>query len=125
MKTINPRDNIHMSWRPIDGYNKAINAFISPREPGKTDTTWWEKIYSNWYEDHRPWGYLVRQVVEITEAMIQDIQDNINKWAIEPIELQYTKGSLKDGIVDIKIKDVLFVRIIALSLPLRRIKLAK
>ena len=114
-----------MNWRTIDGFNKAINCFISPREPGKTDTTWWEKIYSQWVEDKRPWGYLVRQVVEITEAMIQDIEDNINKWAIDPIELQYTKGSLKDGIVDVKIKDCLFIRIIALSLPLRRIKLAK
>lgn len=114
-----------MSWRTIDGFNKSINIFISPREPGKTDTTWWEKIYSNWYEDKKPWGYLVRQVVEITEAMIQDIENIINKWAIDPVELKYTKGSLKDGIVDIKIKDELFIRIIALSLPLRRIKLAK
>lgn len=125
MKTRIPRDKIHMSWRPIDGLNKAINVFISCREPGKTDTTWWEKIYSNWVEDSRPWAYLVRQVVEITEAMIQDIQDNINKWAIDPVEFQYTKGSLKDGIVDIKIDGKLFIRIIALSLPLRRIKLAK
>lgn len=114
-----------MSWRTIDGFNKAINIFISPREPGKTDTTWWEKIFSNWMEDKKPWGYLVRQVVEINEAMIDDIQSNINKWAIEPIELQYTKGAFKDGIVDIKIKDELFIRIIALSIPLRRIKLAK
>lgn len=125
MKTRIPRDNLHMSWRPIDGFNKAINIFTSCREPGKTDTSWWEKIYSNWVEDNKPWGYLVRQVVEITEAMIQDIEDNINKWAIEPIQLQYTKGSLKDGIVDVKIDGKLFIRIIALSLPLRRIKLAK
>lgn len=125
MKTSTPRDNIHMSWRTIDGFNKAINIFISPREPGKTDTTWWEKIFSNWMEDKRPWGYLVRQVVEINEAMIDDIQNIINKWAVEPIELQYTKGAFKDGIVDIKIKDELFIRIIALSIPLRRIKLAK
>ena len=125
MKTRIPRDNIHMNWRTIDGFNKATNVFMSPREPGKTDTTWWEKIYSNWVEDNRPWAYLTRQVVEITEAMIQDIEDNINKWAIEPIQLEYTKGSLKDGIVDIKIGKQLFIRIIALSLPLRRIKLAK
>lgn len=114
-----------MSWRPLDGFNKSINIFISPREPGKTDATWWEKIFSSWIIDGKPWGYLVRQVVEITEAMIQDIENNINKWAVEPITLEYTKGSLKDGIVDIKIKGKLFVRIIALSLPLRRIKLAK
>ena len=125
MKTRIPRDNMHMNWRTIDGFNKSINVFISPREPGKTDTTWWEKIYSNWVEDSRPWGYLARQVVEINEAMIQDIEDNINKWTINPIQLVYTKGSLKDGIVDVKIDGKLFIRIIALSLPLRRIKLAK
>ena len=125
MKTSTPRDNIHMSWRTLDGFNKAINCFISPREPGKTDTTWWEKIFSNWMEDGRPWAYLVRQVVEITEAMIQDIENIINKWSIEPVTLEYTKGAFKDGIVDIKIKGKLFIRIIALSITLRRIKLAK
>ena len=114
-----------MNWRTIDGYNKPINIYISPREPGKTDTTWWEKIFSNWCNDHKPWAYLVRQVVEITEAMIQDIEDGINKWAIEPIELSYSKGAFKDGVLDVKIKDQLFFRIIALSIPLRRIKLAK
>ena len=114
-----------MSWRTLDGFNKAINCFISPREPGKTDTTWWEKIFSNWMEDNRPWAYLVRQVVEITEAMIQDIENIINKWSIEPVTLEYTKGAFKDGIVDIKIKGKLFIRIIALSITLRRIKLAK
>ena len=125
MKTRIQRDNIHMTWRILDGFNKAINAYISCREPGKTDTTWWEKIFSNWLEDKKPWAYLVRQVVEITEAMIQDILDIINKWSSDVVEFQYTKGSLKDGIVDIKINGELFIRILALSLPLRRIKLAK
>ena len=125
MKTRTPRDNIHMNWRTIDGFNKAINCFISPREPGKTDTTWWEKIYSNWCEDHRPWGYFVRQVVEINEVMLQDIQDTINKWSIEPVEFQYTKNSLKDGVVDIKIKNILFFRVASLSIPLKRLKSAK
>ena len=125
MKTRQPRDNLHMNWRNIDGFNKSINIYISPREPGKTDTTWWEKIYSNWFEDGKPWGYLVRQVVEITEAMIQDVENIINKWSIEPVSLEYTKGAFKDGIVDVKIKGKLFIRIIALSIALRRIKLAK
>lgn len=125
MKTSIPRDDIHMTWRTIDGFNKAINCYISPREPGKTDTTWWEKIFSNWSEDKRPWAYLVRQVVEITEAMIQDIENIINKWSLEPVTLEYTKGAFKDGIVDVKIKGKLFIRIISLSIALRRIKLAK
>ena len=115
-----------MSWRVIDGFNKSINIFISPREPGKTDTTWWEKIYSNWYDSKKPWVYLVRQVVEITDALISDIENTIiNKWSIEPVELQYNKGDCKSGIVDVKIKGQLFIRIVALSIQLRRIKLAK
>lgn len=125
MRTIVPRDDLHMSWRTIDGFNKAINVFISPREPGKTDTTWWEKIYSGWCDDNKPWGYLVRQVVEITEAILIDIENNINKWAVKPIQLQYNKGAFKDGIVDVKIDGKLFFRIIALSITLRRIKSAK
>lgn len=125
MKTKIERDNIHFSWRPIDGYNKPFNFAMSPREPGKTDTTWWEKIYCSWHEDKKPWMYLVRQSVEITEAMIQDICDTLNKWSIEPIEFKYTKGNFKDGIVDVKIGEELFFRIVSLSIPLRRLKLAK
>lgn len=125
MKTKIPRDNIHWSWRPIDGYNKPFNFGMSPREPGKTDCTWWEKIYTSWYNNKTPWMYLVRQSVEITEAMIQDIEDTINKWSIEEVKFKYTKGNFKDGIVDVKIGDDLFFRVVSLSIPLRRIKLAK
>lgn len=125
MKTRVPRDNIHMSWRVLDGFNKWCNFFMSPREPGKTDTTWWEKIYTKWLENKRPWGYLVRQSVEINEAMIEDIENTINKWAMEPVQLQYNKGAFKDGIVNVKINDELFIRIVSLSIPLRRLKLAK
>ena len=111
MKTRIPRDNLHLNLRPIEGLNKAINFIMSPRELGKTDVFWWSKIYSNWVEDKRPWGYLVRQNVEITEAMINDIQDTIiNKWSEEPVEFQYNKGAFKDGIVDVKIKGELFFR---------------
>ena len=125
MKTKIPRDNIHWSWRPIDGYNKPFNFVMSPREPGKTDSTWWEKIYCPWCEKKTPWMYLVRQSIEITEAMIQDIEDTLNKWSVEEIKFQYTKGNFKDGIVDVKINGELFFRIVSLNIPLRRIKLAK
>ena len=125
MKTKIPRDNIHWSWRPLDGYNKPFIFGMSPREPGKTDCTWWEKIYCNWYHTKRPWMYMVRQSVEINEAMIQDIEDTLNKWSIEAIDFKYTKGSFKDGIVDVYIGEDLFFRIVSLSIPLRRIKLAK
>ena len=120
-----PRDKIHWSWRPLDGHNKPFNFGMSPREPGKTDCTWWEKIYCKWYKNHRPWIYVVRQSVEINEAMIQDICDTLNKWSIEKIEFRYNKGNFKDGIVDVFIGELLFFRIVSLSIPLRRIKLAK
>ena len=125
MKTKQPRDNLHMTWQNVDGYNKAVNVYISPREPGKTDTTWWEKIYTKWSENKRPWAYLVRTAVEITDACILDIENNINKWALDPIELQYKKGNFKEGIVDVSIKGELFIRIYSLNIPLRRLKMAK
>ncbi|MBO7731116.1 MAG: phage DNA encapsidation protein [Methanobrevibacter sp.] len=125
MKTKIPRDKIHWSWRPLDGYNKPFNFAMSPREPGKTDSTWWEKIYCPWTINHKPWMYVVRQSVAITEALIQDIEDTLNKWSITPIEFSYKKGTFKDGIVDVKIGEQLFFRVVSLSIPLQRIKLAK
>lgn len=125
MKTKIPRDKFHFTWRRVDGYNKPFNFAMSPREPGKTDSTWWEKIYCSWYTKKTPWMYLVRQSIEINDAMIQDIEDTLNKWSIDKIELHYNKGTFKDGIVDVKINDELFFRIVSLSIPLRRIKLAK
>ena len=125
MKTRIPRDTIHLNLRVIAGLNKWLNFIMSCRELGKTDCFWVEKIYTNWVKDKKPWGYLVRQVVEINEAMILDIENTINKWVVDPIELQFNKGAFKDGIVDVKIKGELFIRIVSLSIPLRRLKLAK
>ena len=33
---------IYFTWRAINGYNKAINFAMSPREPGKTTSYWFE-----------------------------------------------------------------------------------
>ena len=125
MNTKIPRDNLHFSWRYLDGFNKMYNIGMSPREPGKTDTTWWEKIYTQWKENKKPWMYCVRQSVEITEAMIQDIEDTLNKWSIEEIKFEYKTGQFKESIVDIRINKELFFRVVSLSITLRRLKLAK
>ena len=58
------RDNLHYSFRAIDGYNKPINIVISPREPGKTTSMWMDKIYLPWKKNHKPWIFLLRQAVE-------------------------------------------------------------
>lgn len=118
-------DDIHWNSRRIDSYNKDFNFIFGPREPGKTTFMWVKKIYSNWKKDKKPWIYFVRNVVEISEALITSIFDvNMNKFTDDNVEPQYTKGTFKEGVVDIKIEGEIFFRIVALSIPLRRIKLA-
>ena len=118
-------DNIHINFRVIDGYNKNINIVISPRGIGKTSLFWLLKIYNKWKINNKAWIYLVRQNVEITEALLDSIQDTIiNKFTDDNVSFTYSKGAFKDGIVDIFINDKLFFRVVSLSVSLRRIKLA-
>lgn len=125
------RHDIYFSWRPINGYNKAFNFVMSPREPGKTTSAWYEMIYTPFKKDHRPWIYFVRQTVEITEALINSIFDTvIHKFTDDNVKPIFKLGSFKDGIVDVNIhfedtdETFLFFRIVSLSIALRRIKLA-
>ena len=118
-------DNLHYSFREIDGYNKAFNFILSARELGKTSRFWYLKVYREWKKDGKPWIYMVRTSVEITEALINSVADTIfNKFSDDNVELEYNKGSFKDGIVDVKIDGKIIFRIVSLSIPLRRIKLA-
>ena len=145
-----PRDNLHYSFRPIDGYNKAFNIVISPRELGKTSQMWMDKIYLPWKKNHRPWIYLVRQAVEIDDALIESIfSTNMNKFTDDDLKPIYKSSSFTDGIVDIflevkhlekkevkqedrsvKQEDVevsekmLFFRIVSLNIKMYRIKKA-
>lgn len=116
-------DNIHYSFRRIDGYNKPFNMVISAREAGKSTTIFMEKIYREWKKNRSPSVYIVRNVVEISEALITTIQDNIiNKFTDDNVVFQFNKGNFKDGIVDVKIEGELFIRIIALNISARRMK---
>ena len=123
------RDNLHYSFRPIDGYNKAINIVISPREPGKTTSMWMDKIYLPWKKNHRPWIFLVRQAVEIDEALIESIfSTNINKFTDDNVKPIYKPSTFSSGIVDIFVNDnkesYLFIRIVSLNIKMYRIKKA-
>ena len=144
------RDNLHYSYRPIDGYNKAFNIVISPRELGKTSQMWMDKIYTPWKKNHKPWIYLVRQAVEIDDALIESIfSTNMNKFTDDNLQPIYKSSSFSDGIVDIflevkhlekkevkqddgslKMEDVevsekmLFFRIVSLNIKMYRIKKA-
>lgn len=119
-------DNLHYSFRAIDGYNKAFNFVMSPREPGKTTAMWYEKIYKKWKKNFKAWYFFVRNINEITDQLIDDIANTIiNKFTDDNVTLQYKTGDFKNGIVDVFIKDKIFFRIIALSCKLRKIKQSK
>ena len=126
--SMKPLDNLHYDFRPIDGYNKAFNIIISPRELGKTSMAWLKKVYLPWKKNSKPWLYLVRNANEITESLIDDIIRPVNKFTDDDVKLIYSKQSLESGICDLFInKDgvkTLYVRILALSIKLRRIKLS-
>lgn len=117
-------DDIHYSFREIDGYNKAINFVASPRELGKTTTFWYKKAFCSWKKNKKPWLYLVRQANEITEELLDGILLPINKFSEEQIDFQYQRGALESGVLDVKINGELFFRVVALSCKLRRIKLS-
>ena len=121
-------DDLHMSredFRAIDGYGKPFNVFISAREWGKSTGSWIWKIFSAWLANGRPWIYLTRSCVEITDALIDTIfETNINKWLDEPVKPEYKASDFASGIVDVSIQGKPFLRIVALSIKLRRIKLA-
>ena len=112
------------NFREINGYNKAINVVISPREPGKTTAAWMELVYWPWKKNGKPSIYMVRQTNEITDALITSIEDIFNKFTDDNVHLEYTKSSMADGIVDCKIDGKILFRIVSLSIQMRRIKLA-
>ena len=120
-------DNIHYDFREIDGYNKPFNIIISPREAGKTTIAWVKKVYRPWQKTHKPWLYLVRNQNEITDDLIDGISLPINKFNDE-VDLIYSRGNLESPICDVFImvdgKKELFIRILALSTKLRKIKLS-
>lgn len=136
------RDNLHYSFRAIDGYNKPINIVISPREPGKTTSMWMDKIYLPWKKNHKPWIFLLRQAVEIDDALIDTIfATNMNKFTDDNVQPIYKQSAFKSGIVDISIRvykkeinkdgeevtdyeDKIFIRIISLNIKMYRIKKA-
>lgn len=117
-------DNIHYSFREVDGYNKAINFIVSPRELGKTTTFWFQKAYCGWKKNKKPWLYLVRQANEITEELLDGILLPINKFSDDNVDFQYQRGALESGVLDVKINGELFFRVLALSTKIRRIKLS-
>lgn len=127
-------DNLHFKWQRPLSYNKTWNFVIGERCSGKS-TDGWLRIWKAYHYDNRPSIILRRQIVDITAAYIDSIQEVLNKFLDEPVQVLYIKSSVKEGTVDVKLGEYgvdyswqavqklpIFCRIIALSNPMSRIK---
>lgn len=67
---------------------------------------------------------LRRNIVDITETYITDLQDTINDFLPESqkVKFEFKMGDIKQGIVDVKVNGRPFCRFMALSCPKARIK---
>ena len=120
------RDNLHFTFREVDGYNKDITIVISAREPGKSTSFWLDKVYIPWKKDKRPWIMMCRHAVEMTEESLFTIQEQyINDFLPddERISFTYNKTGLGDKpIIDIRVNGDIFFRIVSLNAKMRTIK---
>lgn len=119
-------DNIHYDTSEVEGYQKPFNFVVSPREAGKTSALL-RKAYRLYRDKGLTTIILRRRIADITEVYIKDLGTVISKF-YEDIELYFKKGSIKDGIIDIYIKNGKIIdkepifRVIGLSNPMSRIK---
>ena len=115
------QDNLHFSLRTINGYNLPFNFVISEREAGKS-TAIWLQSYDTWLKEGKTTLVIRRKVVHITKAYIDDICQIIRKFRDESCKFEYSQSTLKEGIVDIYIKEKRFIRICALSVDITALK---
>lgn len=114
-------DNIHFNTRKIDSYNLPFNFIISEREAGKS-TAIWLKSYKAWKENGETILVVRRKITHITKAYIDDISQIINKFTDDGVIFKYSQSSLKEGLVDIYINNIRFMRICALSCDITALK---
>lgn len=98
-------DNLHWDFREIDGYDKDFNFILSEREAGKT-TALWRKAKAI-FEKNCTFILTRQEKVSISEIYLNDCCNVINKFIDDPEKryfFYYSKGALKNGIVDIYAK---------------------
>ena len=120
------RDNIHFTFRTIDGYNKTYNCVFCSRDVGKTTALELDKMLFPFLNRGLTFGYMVRTSIEIDEELIESIETRINRFMEKPIKFIYHKGEFVKGIVSLYLmkdkKKELCGKIISIGLPLQRLK---
>lgn len=122
------RDNIHYSFRAIDGQRKPFNFVVSSRDSGKSTGAILDKIYSPWIDEGKCAIILRRRIVDITDIYIRSLEEVINKFTPPPEKhIIYNKSTTKEGAVRLMLqtgddKPQLFAVIVALSCQAGRLK---
>ncbi len=119
-------DSMHWCCQKMDSYDKTWNFCISAREPGKS-TRACRKIWKKWTKKHERFLVLRRRPIDLTEGYINSLAITINKFlpCHKRINFYFSKGSMRDGQVDIyidKTKKILVGRVQALNIPSARAK---
>lgn len=126
-------DNLHYNTTKIDGPQKPFRCAVSEREAGKS--TRWLQFYDYNYMNDRTILVLRRQIADVTETYINDIENILNKFSYVPVKLIFKKGDLSNGIIDVYVAEYqkigeeehfynkrLFFRVLGMSNPMSRIK---
>lgn len=117
------RDNMHFTFRTVDGYKKPFVFVVSAREAGKSTAYWLDKAYKKWKDKRQTTLVMKRNIVSITSAYIESIGKIIKKFnENEQIELHYRKGDIKEGVINVTLNGEPFMAIVALSASIERVK---
>jgi len=114
-------DDWHFDWREIDGYNAPINFADSCRGTGKT-TGFWRKSWYQFSHNQRKTIVQTRLQCNITDIFIDTIRNEIGKFATVPTFKYAKKGMGKEGMVDVFCGGSHYLRILAMSTPLSKLK---
>ena len=118
------RDNLHLDLSADRGYQKPFNLIVSPREDGKSTTASNDLIRKAFLKDHSTSVIMVRNVNEISDAVIEKRMFEINKFYEPKIEVRYKVSDFDKGIVPVydKATGLEIMRYIALKIKKRRLK---
>lgn len=123
-------DDLHIDSdiQKLDGHNKLWNLIVTERESGKS-TLLWKKVYNTYKDKHRPCILIKRFQTDITGLFIDGIAIIISQFTNQKVSFKYNKSDLKSGglldlylIIDEKVQEGVFCRIVALNTPLSRLK---
>ncbi len=114
-------DDWHYSFAEIDGYDAPVNFVLSPRGTGKT-TAFWRKSWAAFQKTGARTIVQTRQQNDITDIFIESIHFEIDKFSKVP-PFKYSKKEInKDGMCDIYVDGKKYLRILAMSTPLKKLK---